>query len=325
MSKGEFREFVFEVLSQWRQSGLKTALLTLVNVEGSSPRPVGSQLAVNEHGDCLGLISGGCLESALAEEAQLCIQANTTKCVRFGRDSDYFDIQLPCGSGLDILIQPIAVEDGWVEEASRLFQSRQPFCWAFDLNAQVNTLVSEGDVHDSSNPQLSREQMDATFSVFQKNFLPRHRVVVVGAGEVFDSFIRLVQPFDLDLFVYPLKRSMFAANGDGGLGSYSEITDWEAFTFDSWSSLAVLSHEHLWELAILQKALASDVSYICALGSKKAQSNRLRILAENGAGEGDLERVKGPAGLDLGGKNPPEIALSILSELIVKKNRCRLF
>lgn len=308
-----FNEFVFEKLRNWRQAGIKTALLTLVNIEGASPRPMGSQLAVNEQGEFAGLISGGCLELALVAEAQICMQQAVTKCVRYGRNSDYFDIQLPCGSGVDILIQPISSDDSWPEYICNLYHARKPFIWRYDSTKQTNTIAMMGaeDTH-TSNKHYTREQMDSEFTLFQKPFFPRHRIAVVGEGEVFNFFVQLSQSFDFNVLAYSNKKPK--------TGRYLQIESWDSSILDRWTSLIILSHDHSWEQAILLQALATDVSFISALGSKNTHSKRLQSLLDCGADKHRLQSIKGPAGLDIGSCNPPEIALSILSEVVAQKN-----
>jgi xanthine dehydrogenase accessory factor len=85
---------------------------------------------------------------------------------------------------------------------------------------------------------------------------------------------------------------------------------------DRWTALVILSHDHSWDLPILSKAITSDVLHISALGSKATHEKRRILLQDNGVSSRHLEKIKGPAGLDLGGKTPPEIALSILSEVV---------
>lgn len=321
LKRARFSEFVFERLRDWRRSGFKTALLTLVNVEGSSPRPVGSQLAVNERGEYVGLVSGGCLESALVAEAQICMDRQTSRWVRYGRDSDYFDIQLPCSSGVDILIQPLMAEETWPEYLCDLYLSRRPAIWQYNLLTQCNTVETKvADTPLCINRQYSRRQMERDFKSFQKWFSPGHRIVVVGEGEVFDSFVQLTQLFDFDLLAYSHKTAQGDLKPEYG-PRYRRIENWRPQVLDRWTSLVILSHDHTWEQPILLQALASEVGFISALGSKRTQSQRLKLLLAEGVDKRRIAMIKGPAGLDIGGHSPAEIALSILAEIVANKNR----
>ena len=96
-----YRDNVLPDLAEWTGRGERCALVTLVGVDGNAPRAEGAQMAVSESGEWAGYISGGCLEAAIALEAQAAIKAGKPRLLRYGKGSPYFDIQLPCGSGLD--------------------------------------------------------------------------------------------------------------------------------------------------------------------------------------------------------------------------------
>lgn len=299
-----FGDYVFKQLELWRHAGLKSALITLVNIEGSSPRPLGSQLAVNELGEYYGLISGGCLESALVSEAVLCIREKTSKCLRFGRDSDFFDIQLPCGSGIDVHIHPLGKADTWLEKALKFQLSRTVFSWTVDLLHGINVVGLSSDVKnlERKSLQMSRRDMDRTFNKFEKIFQPQHKIIAVGDGEVFRAFERVAQTMDVELLVLePNQSRSFLSDGS---------------VLDRWTNLVLLSHEHSWEVELLSEALTSKLGFITVLGSKNTHHRRLNALKRLGLSDACLARVKGPAGMDISARTPNEIAISICAELI---------
>ena len=98
-----FDQNIFPYLAAWQAEGLKTALATLVGIDGSSPRPRGAQIAVAEDGRHIGIISTGCAEDSIIAEALAVLQTGEDRITRYGKDSPYLDVVLPCGSGLDIL------------------------------------------------------------------------------------------------------------------------------------------------------------------------------------------------------------------------------
>lgn len=83
---------------QWRREGLRTALLTVVKIDGSSPRPIGSQLAVAEDGRSVGAITGGCAESGIVRDALVAIARISNFIELYGRGARFKDITLPCRS-----------------------------------------------------------------------------------------------------------------------------------------------------------------------------------------------------------------------------------
>ena len=82
------------------------ALCTIVNIEGSFSRRTGAQLAVANDGSTIGSLSDGCLEKQLATEVAEAREHREKRLLRFGRGSPFIDFRLPCGSGLDILVDP---------------------------------------------------------------------------------------------------------------------------------------------------------------------------------------------------------------------------
>jgi len=86
----------------WLEAGYKVAMLSLVYIEGHAPYPVGSQMLVRDDGEFEGQLTGGCAEIALVQQALVAIEKQQNVTERYGAGSRYFDIQLPCGSGLDI-------------------------------------------------------------------------------------------------------------------------------------------------------------------------------------------------------------------------------
>ncbi len=337
-------------LAQWQEAGLNSALLTLINVEGSSPRPIGSQMLVNEIGAFVGLVSGGCVEAALVSEALNCIETNEWQLIRYGRDSDYFDIQLPCGSGIDVLIVPIvsmtpiissadsssngqasknsSKNASWVDELAQASLERKPISLSMDL-VQKTSAITTRNSHSNSKSntrkgQLTRREVEENLTHFSKDYAPRHRIVVIGQGAVFDFFLKLAESFDVEVVAYSsLYSDVESENTRSENLTCVPLKSPKSFDtsyLDEHTSMVLLSHDHDWDVPILTNALRTNVSYISALGSKATHKDRLTYLADNGVNSDDLARVKGPAGLNIGGQTPPEIALSILAEIVSKKN-----
>jgi xanthine/CO dehydrogenase XdhC/CoxF family maturation factor len=104
------REFLPEV-DAWRASGDRVAIATVVKVEGSAPRPVGSTMAVSSRGDLAGSVSGGCVETAVFEEAQEVLKTGTPKLLRYGiTDEMAWDVGLACGGTIEVFVEPVQEE-----------------------------------------------------------------------------------------------------------------------------------------------------------------------------------------------------------------------
>ena len=95
-------------IEAWRQSGDKVAIATVVKVEGSAPRPVGATMAVSSGGDLAGSVSGGCVETAVFEEAQEVLKSGTPKLIRYGiTDEMAWDVGLACGGTIEVFVEPV--------------------------------------------------------------------------------------------------------------------------------------------------------------------------------------------------------------------------
>jgi len=96
-------------LAEWRSQGKRVALAMVVSTWGSSPRPVGSYLAVTEDGDFSGSVSGGCIEGDVVEEAIQVIKKGISKTLEYGvTDNLAWEVGLSCGGTIKIYVEPIA-------------------------------------------------------------------------------------------------------------------------------------------------------------------------------------------------------------------------
>jgi xanthine/CO dehydrogenase XdhC/CoxF family maturation factor len=101
------REFLPEV-DAWRAAGDRVAIATVVKVEGSAPRPVGATMAVSSGGELAGSVSGGCVETAVFEEAQEVLKSGTPKLLRYGiTDEMAWDVGLACGGTIEVFVEPV--------------------------------------------------------------------------------------------------------------------------------------------------------------------------------------------------------------------------
>jgi xanthine/CO dehydrogenase XdhC/CoxF family maturation factor len=99
---------VLETAAQWLKSGHKVALGTVVKTWGSSPRPTGSQIAVRDDGAFAGSVSGGCVESAVIEEARTAMSDGNVRKLEFGvSDRQAWEVGLACGGRIEIFVEPV--------------------------------------------------------------------------------------------------------------------------------------------------------------------------------------------------------------------------
>ncbi len=99
-------EQILQKASAWIESGLGVALATVVTTWGSAPRPAGSQLAVNERGEFVGSVSGGCVEAAVVEEARGVMRDGAPRLLEYGVTQERaWEVGLACGGSIQVFVE----------------------------------------------------------------------------------------------------------------------------------------------------------------------------------------------------------------------------
>jgi xanthine dehydrogenase accessory factor len=295
-------------LLAWRREGLETALVTLIHIDGTTPRPLGAQMAVAEDGRYTGYLSGGCLEKAVATEAQRAIREKRSRIVRYGKGSPYFDIKLPCGSGLDLFIDQ-ALDDGMLYAAARLRRARRAFWLEIDVALASTRIVTAGA------PGVPRHARDG--NLFRRAYVPSVKVLLVGGGPLVVAVAHLISScgFEIDVATpdEATLRDLTSVQIPGR--TFVEATAAVPETLDSYSAAILTFHEHDWEAPILAEILRSRCFYIGALGSKTVHAARQQHLVQLGFEPAEIARVRGPIGLVPGARGRATLAVGILAEL----------
>jgi len=310
-------------IERWRGRGEAVALATVVATRRSSPRPVGSKLAVSESGELAGSVSGGCVESDVVLAAQEVLAGEPPRLVTYGITDDMaLSVGLPCGGEIDVFVEPLRdVVDS--EERAVLFT-----VLAGD-DAGAKLLVREdGTVSGDGPAELAELAHDALRvgrshvvqeNVFADVFGPPPRLLVYGAVDVAEALCRAAKLLGWRTIVADA-RARFATperipSADELLVAWPEEA-LELVRPDLGTAILVLTHDDKFDLPMLTAALESDAFYVGALGSRRNQERRRGLLLEAGVPEADLDRINGPAGLDIGAESPAETALSMLAEIL---------
>ena len=99
---------VLQQLAAWQGEGRKIAVATVVSTWGSSPRPVGSQLGINDEGEMVGSVSGGCIEGAVVREALEVMEGAPPKLLDYGVSNEQaWEVGLACGGKLEVYIEAV--------------------------------------------------------------------------------------------------------------------------------------------------------------------------------------------------------------------------
>lgn len=302
---GRFSEYVLPDLQKWRSEGKRAALLTLYNVEPTGPRPAGSQMAVSDAGDFTGFLSGGCVEGALVEETKAAIDEGKNRSIRYGVNSPYFDIALPCGSAIDVYID-VGFSDAIVDDLVKAMEERKPVRLVTDM------ATGESRLDDAGDPD--RLQLTHDGDTFDRLYRPPLKLVVAGKGPVLAATAEIAAASDIAVHAVTTEDETARQCQSAGATTSKSLP---AGMLDRWTAVATLFHEHELEGPVLKAAMESDAFYIGALGSRNTHAERVSRFIEDGVGEADVKRIKGPLGISMGSRNPPEIAISLVAEVLM--------
>ncbi len=310
--------------------GSSAVLATLYGVVGAAPRGVGAQMVFVE-GKVSGFLSGGCIEADLAVHARRVLAQGRSNRLVYG-DGGPMDIRLPCGSRIDVLLEPILRDDIAVARLLQFGQERRPALWL--TTGDEHVCVAADDIEDLparlravSNLAASQEQicgfLHAPFAAY-RSFAPRRRLVAIGADPIALAVVRLAAEIGFETtLVRP--RGPDTCPLPGVQYDRSEVrTAISACRPDRWTAIAILTHDVEQEHAAITAALATNVGYVGVLGSRRRNPDRMARLAASNISDHDIERIHAPIGLPIGSKSPWEIAISVIAEIVRDLDAVRL-
>ena len=301
---------ILSCLLEALQSLQKPWLITITKTIGSSPRPVGSLVAFKPDGSQTGSVSGGCVEEDLI--ARLLageFDGPHVHVIEYGVSAeDNEKWGLPCGGRLELAVQQLDEKDvDWIEQALGAVISRQVMARAVDL------LTGETQLELSA--QFTALQQDET--KLHHCFGPRHRLLLVGAGQLAASLSTLALAMDYEVLLGD-SREWALDQWQGPsvqkvLGLPDDVV--RQHGDDEQCAIITLSHDPRVDDMALMEALETSAWYVGALGSVRTTATRLDRLRKLGLSEAALNRLHAPVGLAIGSKTAMEIAIAIMAQL----------
>jgi len=287
-------------LRQVRDAGLSCTLATLIAVEGGGPRPEGTQM-VFAPGVAAGYFSGGCVESDVADHAAACLADGEPRTLVYGEGSPWPDIRLLCGARIEIFLERVAPGDVALSELLTAQVERRPVVWVSDGYARA------------CGPDLSPWPEAAVV----RRHEPTPRLIVVGGDPTALAIAQLGAQAEFETTLVRPKGPA-GAPPIPGVG-YSRAEPAEAFAaigVDPWTAIAIATHDLETDRAALRAALPSAAGYVGLLGARRRIADRLAPLRAEGAPESAFAKLRAPIGLDIGGKAPWEVAVSVIGEIM---------
>ena len=299
---------VLAELEEWSAAGEEIALATVVETWGSSPRPLGSKMAVTRSGKMAGSVSNGCIEGAVFDEAQKVLKSGQAKIAAFGVADDVaFDVGLACGGHIEVFVQPFGPVHKQLIDMLRA-----------DKPATLRTNLVSGETELISGSPRGSELAHRDGDWFVEPLRRPAHLVIVGAIHIAIPLHRLAKLMGYRVTVVDA-RAKFATK-ERFPDADELVIAWpdEALAkihLDSSTYVVILTHDPKFDLPALRSVLGKEVGYIGAIGSRKTNANRFDALRSQGFTEEQIARVHGPIGLDLGSRGAEETALGILAEV----------
>ncbi len=309
---------VLKSSARWLEEGRRVLLVTVVKTWGSSPRPEGAMLAVREDGLVVGSVSGGCIEddliarvhaSGIAADARpeaLKYGVTAEEAHRFG---------LPCGGTIQLVLEPLTRDSGIAA-----------LCAEVEAGRLVTRTMTLATGRASLSPAQAADGLAFDGERLVTIHGPRYRMLVIGAGQLSRYLCQIAVGLDYQVTVCDPREEYTDAWDVPGTRVVHTMPDDTVLDMklDARSAVIALTHDPKLDDLALMEALKTPAFYVGALGSRRNNAARRERLREFDLNEAELGRLHGPAGIYIGSRTPPEIAISILAEITAAKNNVSL-
>jgi len=349
---------IIKAYKQASVAGKKTALATVVHVEGSSYRRPGARMLITEEAELTGSISGGCLEGDAFRKALHVILSGKPMLVTYDTADDddaKFGMGLGCQGVIQVLIEPLQGERGAaiidLLEKATVSRQKSILLTLFSIQDKRVTqygscfLLTEqgeqfGEIPVLGITRLQHElkqvmaQQKSSFSkyvdgvdelvVFAEFIQPPVSLVIIGAGNDVIPLVKMAEIIGWQSTVID-GRPMYASKERFPMPSCMVVHAkadhiLEHVMIDNRTVFVLMSHNYNYDLAILKALLNKEVQYIGVLGPHKKMRMMMEELAEQGVllSQEQEDAIHGPVGLNIGAETAEEIAISVIAEIQAK-------
>lgn len=320
---------VLRSLLHWREQGQRALLATVVRTWGSSPRPVGSIMALCETGSVSGSVSGGCIEDDLIHRYSAArhngfgapaapgvthsIPDGPPERVIYGVSADEAHrFGLPCGGTLELLLEFNPDAALLADLVSELSAGHM---------VERHTQIATGQVSLQRCEKPSG--LDDDGERLSNCFGPEYRMLLIGTGQLTEYLATMALFCGFSVTVCDPREEYRGTWSVPNVTIDSGMPDdvVRAFGVDRRSCVIALTHDPKLDDLALIEALETDAFYIGAIGSRRNnEARKQRMIEHFDQTAASLARLAGPIGLYIGSKTPPEIAVSIMAEVLAIKN-----
>ncbi|MFB9224834.1 XdhC family protein [Paracoccus cavernae] len=289
--------------------GEGVVMAVLTRTIGPAYRLAGAAMAIGAGDEVAGAITSGCVEADLVLQAAKLRQTDGVMRLQYGEGSPYFDLKLPCGGGIEVML--FAVQD---RALLAELQARRHARDSLSLLVSPQGRLALGPYQPTGPERGAASDGARAFAI---GFRPALRHVVFGAGPEAVAFAALAQAGGAGVVLASHDGATLAAAQEGGLPcrDLSGLAGLDEIALDARTAVTLFYHDHDVEPEILSRVLPSPAFYIGAQGSRAAQAERLARLAEIGIPVEERQRLRGPIGLIHSTRDPHSLAVSVLAEI----------
>ena len=344
---------ILRIASGFRE-GESAVLATVIDVRGSGYRLPGARMLMLADGETFGTVSGGCLEADVLERAKKVLETGRSEVFTYDTTADensVFSLNMGCRGVMRILIEPVGADAGVIAKLDEVYENRQPMVAAVVVNAgstrlavgervylsQVNgkgfddpcallgivsqlrddlfTFNGSSTFFETIEYEVEEEIIEFAFETMR----PPVQLLILGAGADAVPLAAIAHDVGWQVRIYD-HRPAFLTKERFPTADELVMLDRDAETSlnaDSLTAIVAMNHNYDRDKAMIAAALRSDAFYLGALGPKKRTGQILDEL--KGRGEqfkpSQMDKMRSPAGLDIGGDSPETIAVSIISEI----------
>jgi len=298
---------------QWVSEGKRAMLVTVVHTWGSAPRPPGAMMVIRSDGHVKGSVSGGCIEDDLIDQVQASESLDTLpRTVIYGLSADEAHrFGLPCGGMLKLVIEPVCADSRLNEVLDAIRHGR-----LIERQVDLHTgLVALATVEAARPLQYDEHHLTTTYG-------PQFRLVLIGAAQVSRYVANIALSLNYEVIICDPREEYLDEWDIPGVALSREMPDDLIIRLglDPHSAVLTLTHDPKLDDMALLEALKSPAMYVGALGSRLNNERRRERLALFDLSPAQIDKLRGPVGLYLGSRTPPEIAISIMAEITAVRN-----
>ncbi|MAH89576.1 MAG: hypothetical protein CMJ06_06035 [Pelagibacterales bacterium] len=321
---------IYSKILDWLKDKKDVAIASVIETWGSSPRPVGSIMAINNNNEIVGSVSGGCVESFVFSKALEVIKSNKVETLEFGvTNTKAWEVGLTCGGKIKVFLEKISYSDlNYIKRINSSFTKNENILVATRLKDGKRKILNDTENLSLKNSfNINTEKVKSGLEIlsneiwYLKIFENNIKVIIIGAVHIAEPLIKFLNNLAYEVFLID-PRSSFNEKRYSNVKILKEWPDeaLKKIKIDKSTAIVTLTHDPKLDDPALLYSLKTKAFYIGCLGSSKTHKSRILRLKKKDINQIKLSRLNGPVGIDIGAKTPTEIAVSIISQIIKKKN-----